>query len=83
MRELKQIQDAYDEAGCKVEYYGDEYGFTVRFYRHCDEGWGTDMGANGSASKGLKVQNEPLEEPLEMKIKRIREIRTTGSDFGR
>ncbi|MCD7764271.1 MAG: putative DNA binding domain-containing protein [Lachnospiraceae bacterium] len=45
---LKRIQDACDEAGCKVEYYGDEYGFTVRFYRHCGEGWGTDMGANGT-----------------------------------
>ncbi|MCC8060587.1 MAG: HTH domain-containing protein [Clostridiales bacterium] len=45
---LKRIQDACDEADCKVEYYGDEYGFTVRFYRHCGEGWGTDMGANGT-----------------------------------
>lgn len=45
---LKRIQDACDVAGCKVEYYGDDYGFTVRFYRHCGEGWGTDMGANGT-----------------------------------
>ncbi|MCD8362905.1 MAG: putative DNA binding domain-containing protein [Lachnospiraceae bacterium] len=45
---LKRIQDACDEAGCKVEYYGDEYGFTVRFYRHCGEGWGADEGANGT-----------------------------------
>lgn len=37
---LKRIQDACDELGCKVEYYGDNYGFTVRFYRHCGEGWG-------------------------------------------
>lgn len=37
---LKRIQDACDEVGCKVEYYGDDYGFTVRFYRHCGEGWG-------------------------------------------
>ena len=39
---LKRIQDACDEAGCKVEYYGDNYGFTVRFYRHCGEGWGEE-----------------------------------------
>lgn len=37
---LKRIQNACDEVGCKVEYYGDDYGFTVRFYRHCGEGWG-------------------------------------------
>ena len=37
---LKRIQDSCDTAGCKVEFYGDEYGFTVRFYRHCGDGWG-------------------------------------------
>ena len=39
--ELKEgvIQDACDAVGCKVEYYGDDYGFTVRFHRHCGEGW--------------------------------------------
>ena len=36
---LKRIQDACDVVGCKVEYYGDDYGFTVRFYRHCGTGW--------------------------------------------
>lgn len=30
---LKRIQKLCDEAGCKVEYYEDGYGFTVRFYR--------------------------------------------------
>ena len=42
---LKRIQDACDEAGCKVEYRGDAYYFVVRFYRHCGEGWGTDVSA--------------------------------------
>ena len=36
---LKRIQNACDRVGCKVEYYGDNFGFTVRFYRHCGEGW--------------------------------------------
>lgn len=36
---LKRIQDVCDKNGCKVEYYGDEYGFTVRFYRHSGAGW--------------------------------------------
>ena len=37
---LKRIQDACDASGCKVEFHGDNYGFTVRFHRHCGEGWG-------------------------------------------
>ncbi len=36
---LKRIQDACDEAGCRVEYKATEYGFTVRFHRHCGNGW--------------------------------------------
>ena len=35
---LKCICDDCNTAGVKVEFYGDEYGFTVRFYRHCGEG---------------------------------------------
>ena len=37
---LKRISDACNTAGVKVEFYGDDYGFTVRFYRHCGEVWG-------------------------------------------
>ncbi len=36
---LRRIQNLCDEAGVKVEYIGDLYGFTVRFHRHCGEGW--------------------------------------------
>lgn len=43
---LRRIQDACDKVGCKVEYRGNDYGFTVRFHRHCGEGWGTGMSAN-------------------------------------
>ena len=57
---LKRIHDACREAGVKVEFYGDEYGFTVRFYRHCGEGWGKT-----SDSKTPKHQNEALKEALD------------------
>lgn len=53
---LKRIQDACDEAGCKVEYRDDAYYFIVRFYRHCGEGWGTDENF-----KAPKHQGEALE----------------------
>lgn len=42
---FKRIQDACDKVGCKVEYRGDDYGFTVRFHRHCGERWGTGVSA--------------------------------------
>ena len=35
-----------NKAGCKVEYRGDDDGFTVRFHRRCGEGWGTGLSAN-------------------------------------
>ncbi|MCD7746443.1 MAG: winged helix-turn-helix domain-containing protein [Lachnospiraceae bacterium] len=70
---MKRIQDACDEAGCKVEYYGDEYGFTVRFYRHCGKGWGTDMGAKTTGSKVPNVTLDVtlgviLENPVEASV---------------
>lgn len=40
---LRRIQNFCDEAGVKVEYIRDLYGFTVRFHRHCGEGW-TELG---------------------------------------
>lgn len=65
---LKRIQDACDEAGCKVEYRGDNRFFIVRFYRHCGEGWGLD--AN---SKVPKHQDDVLDDVLENGI--LRELR--------
>lgn len=46
---LKRIQNACDEAGCKVEYYGDGYGFTVRFHRHCGGKWNMGMSAKSDS----------------------------------
>ena len=60
---LKRIHDACREAGVKVEFYGDEYGFTVRFYRHCGEGWG-----KASDSKTPKHQGDALKDALEIKL---------------
>ncbi len=39
---LRRIQHFCDDAHVKVEFFRDLYGFTVRFYRHCGEGW-TDV----------------------------------------
>ncbi|MCM1039592.1 MAG: putative DNA binding domain-containing protein [Ruminococcus sp.] len=60
---LKRIQDACDEVGCRVVYYGDGYGFTVRFYRHCGEGWGEVV---HSADKNAQPDDQP--ESVETRI---------------
>ena len=36
---LKRIHEACTESGVKVEFIREPYGFTVRFHRHCGEGW--------------------------------------------
>ncbi len=51
---LKRIQHACDEIGCIVEYHGDDYGFTVRFYRHCGNGWNTELSANFGTQDGTQ-----------------------------
>lgn len=37
---LKRIWDACRETGCRVEFFVEEKGFRVRFYRRCEEEWG-------------------------------------------
>ena len=56
---LKRISEACGKAGVKVEFYGDEYGFTVRFYRHCGEGWG-DSQTKGNSQKKVQSDNGTL-----------------------
>lgn len=63
---LKRISEACSNVGVKVEFYGDEYGFTVRFYRHCGEGW--------DDSKALKRQNDALNDALNDAEKNILDI---------
>ena len=57
---LKRIHEACSAAGVKVEFYGDAYGFTVRFYRHCGAEWTGDnhhqdhhQGGNSGGDKGV------------------------------
>ncbi|MBP3869554.1 MAG: putative DNA binding domain-containing protein [Faecalicoccus sp.] len=52
---LKRIQTLCDEIGCKVEFLYDYYGFTVRFYRHCGDGWKKLLDKN----ENVTLFNEP------------------------
>ena len=62
---LKRIYDACTEAGVKVEFLRDDYGFTVRFHRHCGEGWNQGSKqdvSGGSPEKQPEKQPEKIEE---------------------
>ena len=61
---LKRIQDACDDAGCKVEYKATDYGFTVRFHRHCGSGWGTNISDNDAITPLGEPFNKPHEDMI-------------------
>ena len=71
---LKRIYDACDAAECKVEFYGDDYGFTVRFYRHCGDGWNQALSAS-LEKRGTQsgTQDDSQAAASEKLIKLIRE----------
>ena len=56
---LKRIYDTCTETSVKVDFLRDEYGFTVRFYRHCGEGWNISSNPDHDISeKGRKKGHE-------------------------
>ena len=55
-----------NKAGCKVEYRGDDDGFTVGFHRHCGKGLGTGVSAN--APHGGTHDEEKIRESYESGI---------------
>ena len=71
---LKRIYDACETAECKVEFYGDDYGFTVRFYRHCGDGWNQALSAS-LEKRGTQsgTQDDSQAAASEKLIKLIRE----------
>ena len=71
---LRRIQNFCDEAGVKVEYFGDQYGFTVRFYRHCGEDW-TEL-------EGSDRPDDTLNEPQNGSQNENDTQNVTQSEFG-
>lgn len=66
---LKHLKELCDEVGCKVEFYGDSYGFTVRFYRHCGEGWANYE--NTSNDRGSTNTETSIETSIETSTETI------------
>ena len=69
---LKRIFDACTEAGVKVEFLRDDYGFTVRFHRHCGEGWKQDHLEKGP-EKGPETKSDEMHKRCEAVLQLIRE----------
>ena len=61
-----------NKAGCKAEYRGDDDGFTVRFHRHCGEGWGTGVSAN--VPHGGTHDEEKIRESLSISLRSLQRI---------
>lgn len=62
---LKRIHDACNDAGVTVEFRGDAYGFTVRFYHHCGGGWAEvvhSKGKNAQANAQVKSMEDRIME---------------------
>lgn len=55
---FKRIDDECSKAGVKYEFFRDTYGFTVRFYRHCGEGWSENQAVHLLSEKGDKKGDE-------------------------
>lgn len=51
---LWRINDECTKAGVKYEFIREPYGFTVRFYRHCGEGWGDNQSGQSLFEKGTE-----------------------------
>ena len=51
---FKRIDDECSKAGVRYEFFRDTYGFTVRFYRHCGEGWSENQSSHRLSEKGDK-----------------------------
>ena len=52
------IDEECSKAGVRYEFFKDPYGFTVRFYRHCGEGWNQDQSSHRLSKKGDKKGDE-------------------------
>ncbi|MBO5534990.1 MAG: putative DNA binding domain-containing protein [Clostridia bacterium] len=57
---FKRINFECTQAGVKYEFIKEEYGFTVRFHRHCGEGWSIVSG--GQPEKRPEKQPEKADE---------------------
>lgn len=83
--------DACSGVGVKVEFLTEEYGFTVRFHRHCGEGWKRDntqknvQSANGTLNGTLESERAKLKNLIcqNLKITRKQMAASPGISLSR
>lgn len=69
---FKRIDAACTEAGVKYEFLREEYGFTVRFHRHCGEGWNQSKDQDVSGTRPEKRPDQQAE--IEERANRVLEV---------
>ncbi len=78
---LKRIYDACTEAGVKVEFLRDDYGFTVRFYRHYGSAWSAESSPYHAVSeKGHKKGHETKASIIKKRMESILLLLSTNSN---
>ncbi|MCR4598747.1 MAG: HTH domain-containing protein [Acetatifactor sp.] len=70
---FKRIDEECSKAEVKYEFLKEEYGFTVRFHRHCGEGWNKDQDVSAKGpKKGPETKNDELALRCDAIIKEIK-----------
>ena len=80
---LKRIYDACKEAGVEVEFLRDDYGFTVRFHRHCGEGWNQDQHQNQHQGANTGADDETTGVDWEIRKNAIIELVRNDTSISR
>ena len=70
---FKRIDAACTEAGVKYEFLREEYGFTVRFHRHCGEGWNQSKDQDVSGTRPEKRPNKRPDQQTKIEERAVME----------
>ena len=72
----KRIDAACKKVGVKYEFLREEYGFTVRFHRHCGEGWNQTKDQDVSGTRPEKRPDQQTK--IEERANRVLELLTNA-----
>jgi predicted HTH transcriptional regulator len=81
----KRIDAACKKVGVKYEFLREEYGFTVRFHRHCGEGWNQTKNQDVSGTRPEKRPNKRPDQQtkIEERANRVLELLTNAPAISR
>ncbi len=68
---IKRIDDECKKAGVQYEFVKEKYGFTVKFYRHCGDGWGQGESQVFSGKQPNKQPNISKSEEIKLRAELV------------